>query len=155
MTLPKVGQAAPDFSLPNEEGQPVKLSDFRGRPVVLYFYPKDDTPGCTKEACNFRDDYQAYQEAGVEIIGVSPDSTESHTEFKEKYDLPFPLLADENNEVCEAYGVWSPKKYQGREYMGVDRTTFAIDSEGKISHVFEDVDPTDHSAEVLQTIGVR
>lgn len=152
MAMPEVGQTAPDFSLPNAEGRLITLSDFRGSPVVLYFYPKDDTPGCTKEACNFRDDYDAYREAGVEILGVSPDPPESHAEFMEKYDLPFPLLADESSKVCETYGVWTRKKYQGREYMGVNRTTFAIDSEGKISHVFENVDPTDHSAEVLETL---
>lgn len=154
MAMPEVGQKAPDFRLPDEEGRPVKLSDLKGKPVVLYFYPKDDTPGCTREACNFRDDYEAYRAAGVEILGVSPDPPQSHSDFKQKYSLPFHLLADENNEVCESYGVWTRKKFRGREYMGVNRTTFAIDEAGKISHVFEDVDPAEHSAEVMEALGV-
>lgn len=152
MSVPKVGQDAPDFALPDETGRTVRLSDYKGKHVILYFYPKDDTPGCTKEACNFRDDYQAYKDAGIEILGVSPDSPKSHTRFKQKYELPFPLLADEDNKIAEAYGVWTSKKFRGREYMGVTRTTFAIDPEGKISHVFENVDPAVHSAEVLQTL---
>ena len=154
MAMPEVGQKAPNFRLPDEEGHPVSLSDYKGKPVVLYFYPKDDTPGCTKEACNFRDDYEAYRAAGVEILGVSPDPPDSHSDFKQKYDLPFPLLADESNEVCETYGVWTRKKFRGREYMGVNRTTFAIDEDGNISHVFRNVDPAEHSAEVLEALGV-
>ncbi|MFL7867345.1 MAG: thioredoxin-dependent thiol peroxidase [Anaerolineales bacterium] len=145
---------APDFELPDETGAMRKLSDFRGQPVVLYFYPKDDTPGCTTEACNFRDDYSAYEKAGVTILGVSPDSVKSHVKFKQKYDLPFPLLADEGHKVCETYGVWALKKSMGREYMGVLRTTFLIDAEGKVLRVFEKVKPADHSAELLAELGV-
>jgi len=145
---------APDFELPDETGAMRKLSDFRGQPVVLYFYPKDDTPGCTTEACNFRDDYSAYEKAGVTILGVSPDSVKSHVKFKQKYDLPFPLLADEGHKVCETYGVWALKKSMGREYMGVLRTTFLIDVEGKVLRVFEKVKPADHSAELLAELGV-
>ena len=118
-------------------------------PIVLYFYPKDDTPGCTKEACNFRDDYGAYHKAGIEIIGISPDSSESHAKFKNKYQLPFLLLADNDHQVCEKYGVWGKKKLMGREYFGVLRTTFLIDKSGKIMKVFEGVKPADHSQEVL------
>lgn len=152
MTIPEVGDKAPGFSLPNEEGQTIRLSDFKGRPLVLFFYPKDDTPGCTKEACNFRDDFEDFQRAGIEILGVSPDPPDSHARFKEKYELPFSLLADETNEICEAYGVWGRKKFRGREYMGVNRTTFVIDGDGAISHVFENVDPTGHSQEVLAAL---
>jgi peroxiredoxin Q/BCP len=126
------------------------LSDYRGNPVVLYFYSKDDTPGCTTEACNFRDDYSAYQEAGVTVLGVSPDSPKRHANFKAKYDLPFTLLADAEHEVCELYGVWGLKKSFGREYEGVFRTTFLISPEGEIIKVFKNVKPADHSAEVLQ-----
>lgn len=146
------GMPAPDFELPDDSGQLHRLSNYQGKPVVLYFYPKDDTPGCTTEACNFRDDYSSYQKAGVTILGVSPDSVASHAKFKRKYNLPFPLLADEDHQVCEQYGVWSLKKYMGREYMGVLRTTFLIDPSGKIARVFEDVKPSDHSEEVLAEI---
>ena len=145
---------APDFELSDETGTMRKLSDFRGQPVVLYFYPKDDTPGCTTEACNFRDDYSAYVKAGVTILGVSPDSVKSHVKFKQKYDLPFPLLADEGHKVCETYGVWALKKNMGREYMGVLRTTFLINAEGKILRVFEKVKPAEHSAELLAELGI-
>jgi peroxiredoxin Q/BCP len=119
-------QPAPDFALADQTGAVRKLSEFRGQPVVLYFYPKDDTPGCTTEACNFRDDYHIYQENGIVILGVSPDSAKSHTKFIQKFELPFTLLADEDHKVCEQYGVWGPKKFMGREYEGVLRTTFLI-----------------------------
>lgn len=144
------GIPAPDFTLPDENGVERKLSDYRGSPVVLYFYPKDDTPGCTKEACNFRDDYSAYEEAGITILGVSPDSSKRHANFKAKYDLPFTLLADTEHKVCELYGVWGIKKSFGRKYEGVFRTTFLISPEGEIKKVFKNVKPADHSAEVLQ-----
>ena len=147
------GTQAPEFTLQDENGVEHKLADYRGQAVVLYFYPKDDTPGCTTEACNFHDDYSAYQKAGVTILGVSPDNVKSHTRFKTKYDLPYTLLADEGHKVCEAYGVWGRKKMMGREYDGVFRTTYLIDPEGKISHVFADVKPAQHSAEVLAAIG--
>ena len=146
------GIPAPDFTLPDENGEERKLSDYFGKPLVLYFYPKDDTPGCTTQACTFRDDYSAYQEAGVVILGVSPDSPKKHTKFKEKYDLPFTLLADEDHQVCELYGVWGRKKFMGREYDGVFRTTFLINSEGKIAKVFENVKPAENSAEVLNAL---
>jgi len=146
------GIPAPDFSLPDENEKIRHLSDFRGHEVVLYFYPKDNTSGCTTEACNFRDDYSAYEKSEVVILGVSPDSSKSHTKFKEKYTLPFPLLADEGHKVCELYGVWGLKKLYGREYEGVLRTTFLIDKEGKIVKVFEKVKPAEHSSEILEAI---
>jgi thioredoxin-dependent peroxiredoxin len=144
------GIQAPDFSLPDENSVTRRLSDFRGRPVVLYFYPKDDTSGCTTEACNFRDDYSGYVNADMVILGVSPDSSRSHLKFKAKYSLPFTLLADDGHKVCNEYGVWGPKKLMGRGYEGVIRTTFLIDSNGRIAKVFENVRPADHSAEVLE-----
>ena len=146
------GMPAPDFTVLDENGKQQRLSDYRGQPVILYFYPKDDTPGCTTEACNFRDDYSAYIEAGVTILGVSPDSPKSHLKFKQKFQLPFPLLADEDHAICEAYNVWGPKKFMGREYMGVLRTTFLIDSQGNIKKIFENVKPAEHSAELLAAI---
>lgn len=148
MTLP-AGIPAPDFVLSDDQDIPRKLSDFRGKNVVLYFYPKDDTPGCTTEACNFRDDYSAYEQAGIVILGVSPDTVKSHVKFKKKFQLPFPLLADEGHKVCDLYGVWGDKKFMGREYQGVLRTTFLIDKNGKIVRVFENVRPAEHSTEVL------
>jgi len=146
------GKKAPDFILPDENKMDHKLSDYRGKPVLLYFYPKDDTPGCTKEACNFRDDYSSYHEAGVVILGVSPDSPEKHTKFKEKYNLPFTLLADEAHKVAELYGVWALKKSFGREYYGIVRTTFLISNDGLIRKIFRNVKPAEHSAEVLKAL---
>lgn len=143
---------APDFELPDESGVLRKLSDYLGKDVVLYFYPKDDTSGCTTEACNFRDDYSAYEKAGVTILGVSPDSPESHTKFKAKFHLPFNLLADVDHKVCELFGVWGKKSMYGKEYYGVNRTTFLIDKEGMIRKVFEKVKPADHSAEILASL---
>jgi peroxiredoxin Q/BCP len=145
-------QPAPDFALADQTGAVRKLSEFRGQPVVLYFYPKDDTPGCTTEACNFRDDYHIYQENGIVILGVSPDSAKSHTKFIQKFELPFTLLADEDHKVCDQYGVWGPKKFMGREYEGVLRTTFLIGPDGNILKVFENVKPDGHSAEVLAAL---
>ena len=146
------GVLAPDFTLPDETSVERKLSDYLGKPVVLYFYPKDDTPGCTTEACNFRDDYSAYEQAGVVILGVSADSPKSHARFKAKYHLPFTLLADEAHLVCEKYGVWGRKKFMGREFDGIFRTTFLIDAQGKILKVFKDVKPAGHSAELLAVL---
>lgn len=146
------GVPAPDFSLPDETNSLRRLADYRGRPVVLYFYPKDDTPGCTTEACNFRDDYSAYVDADVVILGISPDSPKSHAKFKGKFGLPFPLLADEGHKVASEYGVWGAKKFMGREYEGVLRTTFLIDRNGRIARVFENVKPAKHSAEVLAAL---
>ena len=148
------GISAPDFELLDDTGIPRKLSDYRGKNVVLYFYPADDTPGCTKEACNFRDDYSAYEKANVVILGVSPDNVASHVKFKKKFQLPFPLLADEGHKVCDLYGVWGPKKSFGKEYEGVLRTTFLIDENGNIVKVFENVRPSEHSAEVLSVLNV-
>ena len=149
------GIPAPDFELLDDTNTPRKLSDYRGKNVVLYFYPADDTPGCTKEACNFRDDYSAYEKADVVILGVSPDSVKSHVKFKQKYQLQFPLLADEGHKVCALYDVWGPKKkFMGKEYEGVLRTTFLIDEDGKIVRVFENVRPAEHSREVLSALDV-
>lgn len=145
-------QPAPEFSLSDETGAVRSLSEFRGRPVVLYFYPKDDTPGCTTEACNFRDDYHVYAENGVVVLGVSPDTAKSHAKFKEKYHLPFPLLADEDHKVCDLYGVWGEKNFMGKAHMGVLRTTFLIGPDGTILKVFENVKPDGHSAEVLAAL---
>ncbi|MDL1909606.1 thioredoxin-dependent thiol peroxidase [Chloroflexi bacterium CFX6] len=152
MPIPS-GIPAPEFELYDDASTLRRLSDFRGRNVVLYFYPKDDTPGCTTEACNFRDDYSAYEKANVVILGVSPDDVKSHVKFKKKFDLPFPLLADEDHKVCDLYGVWGLKKSMGREYMGVLRTTFLVDGNGNIVKVFENVRPAEHSAEVLSALG--
>ncbi|HSG44681.1 MAG TPA: thioredoxin-dependent thiol peroxidase [Anaerolineales bacterium] len=149
------GIPAPEFELLDDSNTSRKLSAFRGKNVVLYFYPKDDTPGCVKEACGFRDDYSAYEKADIIILGVSPDDVASHVKFKKKFDLPFPLLADEGHKVCDLYGVWGPKKFMGKEYEGVLRTTFLIDSNGNIIKVFEDVRPAEHSAEVLSAFGVE
>jgi peroxiredoxin Q/BCP len=146
------GVTAPDFTLSDENGEDHKLSDYQGNHVLLYFYPKDDTPGCTTEACNFRDDYTFYEDAAVTIVGVSPDTPASHKKFKEKYQLPFSLLADVDHAVCDLYGVWGPKKSFGREYDGVHRTTYLIDPEGVIQKVFKNVSPAKHSAEVLAYI---
>ncbi len=147
------GISAPEFELPDEDGILRKLSDYRGNYLVLYFYPKDDTPGCTTEACNFRDDYSQYQQAGVVILGVSPDKPAKHTKFIAKYQLPFTLLADVEHKVCELYDVWGRKKSMGREYDGVFRTTFLIDANGMIVRVFEKVSPANHSKEVLSALG--
>jgi peroxiredoxin Q/BCP len=148
----QAGVQAPEFSLRDEANVTRRLADFRDRPVVLYFYPKDDTPGCTTEACNFRDDYSAYVEADVIILGVSTDTPKSHAKFKKKYGLPFPLLADEDHAICDAYQVWGPKKFMGRDYEGILRTTFLIDANGRVARVFENVKPAEHSAEVLAAL---
>ncbi|MBE3085257.1 MAG: thioredoxin-dependent thiol peroxidase [Bacteroidetes bacterium] len=143
---------APDFSLADETGTLHKLSDYRGKPVILYFYPADDTPGCTTEACNFRDDYSAYQKAGVVILGVSPDSSSSHAKFKTKYQLPFTLLADEDHQVCQLYGVWGIKNSYGPQHEGVFRTSYLVSPDGRIKKVFANVKPADHSVEVLAAL---
>lgn len=145
-------QPAPEFTLPDENGAMHSLADYRGKPVVLYFYPKDDTPGCTTEACNFRDDYHVYAENGITILGISPDSPKSHAKFKEKYHLPFTLLADEGHKIADVYGVWGLKKNMGREYMGIFRTTFLIGPDGNLVKVFENVKPDGHSAQVLEAL---
>ena len=148
----KENTKAPEFKLKNQEGESVSLTNFAGKPFILYFYPKDDTPGCTTEACNFRDDYSVYEDMGVEVVGVSPDDVQSHGKFSTKYALPFTLLADENHEVCEAYGVWGKKKNFGKEYYGVNRTTFLIDKDGIVRKVFKGVKPASHSQEVIEAV---
>src|ERR1043165_874572 len=154
MTI-SAGIPAPEFTLLDDTGTPRKLSDYHGKNVVLYFYPADDTPGCTTEACNFRDDYSAYEKAGVVILGVSPDTVASHVKFKKKFQLPFPLLADIGHKVCDLYGVWGLKNSFGREYEGVFRTTFLIDGNGNILKVFEKVRPAEHSAEEIGRASCR
>ena len=146
------GKPAPDFELATDTGERVKLSDYRGQPVVLYFYPKDDTPGCTVEACGFRDAHAAFEKRGAVILGVSPDDESSHVKFKQKYSLPFPLLADPEHEVAEQYGVWGEKKYAGKTYLGVNRTTFVIDGAGNIAKVMKNVKPDGHPEQVLAAL---
>ena len=146
------GTMAPDFTLTTDGGGEVTLSDFRGQRVVLYFYPKDDTPGCTTEACNFRDDYSEILAAGAAVLGVSPDSVQSHDKFKLKYGLPFALLSDPEHQVAEMYGAWGEKTMYGRTYMGIIRSTFVIDEEGRILKVFTRVKPKNHSQEVLDVL---
>ena len=145
----KQGTTAPAFKTKDANGESVSLKDFRGQKVVLYFYPKDDTPGCTKEACSFRDAFSKFKKQGIAVLGVSPDSEASHKKFTAKYKLPFTLLADTDRAIAEAYGVWGEKKFMGRTYMGVNRTTFLIDEKGKIKKVFEKVKPEEHGGEVL------
>lgn len=147
------GKQAPDFSLPDESGKTHKLSDYRGKTVILYFYPADDTPGCTAEACDLRDDYHKYQKAGAVILGVSPDDEASHEAFKKKYKLPFTLLADKGHRVCDLYGVWDQKSMFGKKYFGVVRSTFVIDAEGKIAKVFEKVKAKENNEKVLTALG--
>ncbi|HZS45144.1 MAG TPA: thioredoxin-dependent thiol peroxidase [Blastocatellia bacterium] len=148
-----VGDKAPTFSLKNSEGKTVKLSDFKGQKVVVYFYPKDDTPGCTKEACGFRDDISQFNKKGIEVVGISPDDTASHQKFATKYDLPFTLLADPSHEVAEKYGVWAEKNMYGKKYWGIKRTTFVVDEDGRIQEIFGKVNTDTHSKDVLNTIG--
>jgi peroxiredoxin Q/BCP len=148
----KVGDKAPAFKLEDQDGKTVSLSDLKGKKVVLYFYPKDDTPGCTIEACAFRDDIARYRKAGAEVIGVSFDSPESHTKFREKYDLPFTLLADEEKKLANAYGVYVEKNMYGKKSMGIQRSTFVIDPAGRIAAIFPKVRPEGHSAEVLDAL---
>ena len=148
----KPGQKAPDFTVLNDAGEKVKLSDFKGKKVVLYFYPKDDTPGCTKEACAFRDGIAEIKKKGAVVIGVSTDSVASHQKFKSKFDLNFPLLADTDKKMVEAYGTWKEKSMYGKKYMGIERTTFVIDENGKISHIFPKVKVDEHYDEVLKVL---
>ena len=146
------GKPAPEFELTSDSGEDVKLSDFRGQPVVLYFYPKDDTPGCTVQACGIRDNYGAFAERGAVVLGVSTDEETSHAKFKEKYGLPFTLLADPEHKVADEYGVWGEKKAYGKTYMGVERSTFLIDSEGNIAKVMRKVKPDTHADDVLAAL---
>jgi peroxiredoxin Q/BCP len=146
------GKPAPDFELTSDRGETVKLSDLRGKPVVLYFYPKDDTPGCTAQACGIRDAYGEFQRSGAVVLGISPDDERSHEKFRDKYELPFPLLADTEHEVAEQYGVWGEKKYMGKSYMGVKRWTFVIDEDGNVKKVLPDVKPAEHADDVLKIL---
>jgi thioredoxin-dependent peroxiredoxin len=146
------GTQAPDFELRSDRGDRVKLSELRGKPVVLYFYPKDDTPGCTAQACGIRDAYREFERAGAVVLGVSPDDEASHVKFRSKYDLPFTLLADTDHAVAEQYGVWGPKKFMGKTFVGVKRSTFVIDADGKIKKVMHDVKPATHADDVLAAL---
>lgn len=148
-----VGGKAPDFKLPDSSGNIVSLSSFKGKRVILYFYPKDDTPGCTVEACGFRDMGEEFGKKGAVILGISPDDSASHSEFAAKYKLPFTLLADEGAKVAQKYGVWVEKNNYGKKYMGIARTTFVIGKDGRIEKVFEKVKPEGHNSEVLRWIG--
>jgi peroxiredoxin Q/BCP len=147
------GAPAPDFSLPSDAGETVSLADLRGKPVVLYFYPKDDTPGCTAQACGIRDAWGEFEKAGAVVLGVSPDGEASHAKFKQKYDLPFTLLADVGHELADAYGVWGEKSYAGKTYMGVARSTFVIDADGNLKKIFRNVKPAEHADQVLAALG--
>lgn len=150
MTL--INKKAPSFSLPDQDGKTHTLAQYLGSKVLLYFYPKDDTPGCTVEACNFRDGYKEFQKLGLVILGVSADSVKSHKKFADKFELPFPLLSDEDKTVCQAYGVWGKKKFMGREYMGITRSSFLIDEKGKIIKVYADVKVKEHADEVKEEV---
>lgn len=145
----KEGDKAPDFSAPIETGENVSLANYKGKKLVLYFYPKDDTPGCTAEACSLRDDYGQFLSKGYDILGVSPDPVKKHVKFREKFSLPFSLLADEDHAVSEAYGVWGPKKFMGRAYDGIHRTTFVIDENGNIEKIITKVDTGNHSGQLI------
>jgi peroxiredoxin Q/BCP len=144
-----IGDQAPELEGVDQHGKTINLSDYKGKKIVLYFYPKDDTPGCTAEACNLRDNYSDLTKFGFDVIGVSTDSEKSHLKFIDKYGLPFRLIADTDKKVAEAYGVWGMKKFMGKEYMGINRTTFIIDEQGLISKVIEKVDTKNHTAQII------
>lgn len=146
------GEKAPQFEGKDQNGNTIRLSDFTGKKLVLYFYPKDDTPGCTKEACNLRDNYQALKDQGIEIIGVSADTESKHQKFIEKYDLPFPLIADTEKEIIQAFGVWGEKKFMGKTYDGIHRITFVMDENGNVLKRFDKVKTADHAAQILEGI---
>jgi thioredoxin-dependent peroxiredoxin len=146
------GKPAPDFELQSDSGETVKLSDLRGKQVVLYFYPKDDTPGCTAQACGIRDAYGEFEREGAVVLGVSPDDESSHVKFKDKYELPFTLLADSDHAVAERYGVWAEKTYMGKKYMGIDRSTFVIDEDGTVKKAMHKVKPDSHADDVLAAL---
>ena len=154
MTHLKPGDKAPDFKGLNEKEETIQLSDFAGKKLILFFYPKDNTPTCTVEACNLRDNYKELKEQGFELLGVSPDSSKKHTNFINKFELPFNLLADSNLEVIKAYGVWGPKKFMGREFDGLHRTTFVIDEKGRIEKVIEKVVSKNHAGQILEEMAV-
>ena len=148
----QINKKAPSFKLSDQDGKVHSLKDYLGKKVLLYFYPKDDTPGCTVEACNFRDGYKEFKKLGLIIFGISADSVKSHKKFADKFKLPFPLLSDEDKSVCEKYGVWQKKKFMGREYMGIVRNSFLIDEEGKIAKIYEEVKPPVHAKEVKEDV---
>ncbi len=152
-TMPKAGEKAPDFKGKTQNGKTVRLSDYRGRRLALYFYPKDNTSGCTKQACNLRDGYKELLDAGVAVVGVSTDDEESHTRFADKYNLPFPLIADVQKKIVEAYGVYGEKNMYGRKFMGTKRTTFLIDEQGVIQHILKRPKVQDHTDEILSKFG--
>jgi peroxiredoxin Q/BCP len=147
-----VGADAPSFSAPDQSGKTVSLSDFKGKTVILYFYPKDDTPGCTTQACSFRDEHSTFQKKGAVVLGVSPDNAKSHVKFIEKFTLPFPLLSDSDHKIAEAYQVWVEKSMYGKTYMGMERSTFVIDGAGKLKAIYRKVKPAEHIAEVLAAL---
>ena len=151
----KEGQLAPDFSLPDQNGKEHKLSDYKNRWVLIYFYPKDDTPGCTKEACSIRDNFPKFKKLKVAVLGISVDSVKSHAKFVKKYNLPFTLLADEDKNIVKKYGVWQKKQFMGKEYMGTLRTSFLIDPSGKIAKIYENVKPEIHAEEVLKDLNKK
>ncbi len=152
MSVIQEGEPAPDFELASDSSERVRLSSLRGRPVVLYFYPRDDTPGCTAQACGIRDAWGEFGRAGAVVLGVSPDDESSHAEFKEKYDLPFTLLADTEHATAEDYGVWAEKTYAGKSYMGVERSTFVIGADGNVAKIMRNVKPDSHADEVLAAL---
>jgi thioredoxin-dependent peroxiredoxin len=147
------GAPAPDFTLASDSGEALTLSSLRGKRIILYFYPKDDTPGCTKQACGIRDAWGEFERSGAIVLGVSPDSTRSHAKFREKYALPFTLLADEDHAVAERYGVWVEKTFAGKKYMGIERSTFVVDADGNVAKVFRRVKPDEHADQVLDALG--
>ncbi|WP_127136585.1 thioredoxin-dependent thiol peroxidase [Flagellimonas oceanensis] len=149
MNMLKVGDKVPDFSAKDQDGNTINLSDYKGKKLVVFFYPKANTPGCTAEACNLRDNYKELQDQGYELLGVSADSEKKQSNFKNKYEFPFPLLADEDHTVINTFGVWGPKKFMGREYDGIHRTTFVVDGDGKVENVIEKVKTKDHAAQIL------
>jgi peroxiredoxin Q/BCP len=148
----EVGAQVPDMTLSDDQGHAVRLADLQGSPYILYVYPADDTPGCTKEACSFRDNYQAFKQAGVEVYGVSPDSVASHVKFRDKYHLPFRLLADPEHAFADALGAWGEKSYMGKTSMGILRTTFVIGADGRVQHVYPQVKPDEHASEILRDL---
>ena len=153
MSIPQIGDKAPAFRGENQKGEKINLGDFSGRKLVLYFYPKDDTPGCTAQACNLRDNYKKLMKKGLQVLGVSVDSVASHVKFIEKFELPFSLIADEDKKIVDKYNLWGQKKFMGRTYMGTTRTTFLIDEAGIVKHIIEKPDTKDHTKEILEISG--
>jgi peroxiredoxin Q/BCP len=152
MKKPQEKDKAPDFTLLGDDGNEYSLASFKGKDILVYFYPKDDTPGCTTEACEIRDNYKEMEKLGLVVLGISPDNIKSHGKFKEKYNLPFRLLSDTDHKVCELYGAWAKKKFMGREYMGVLRSSFLIDKKGVIKKIYHEVKPKEHAKEVIEDV---